>query len=1045
MKIRFFLDNPIFAGVISVLIVALGVLAMFSLPVERFPDIAPPTVTVTAVYPGAKAETVQKSVIAPLEEAINGVEDINYITSTADNSGLATITVYFRQGTDADMAAVNVQNRVTTVTGLLPAEVVRAGISTEKKINSELMTLMLYSPGNRFDEAYVDNYMNSIVVPRIERLAGVSGVYKFGFDYALRIWLKPDMMAHYGLVPADVQAALDDQNIEAATGSFGEDSPGAYQYSLKYHGRLTTPQEFADIIIRSLDDGSVLRLGDVAHIEMGRENYTLLETAEGWNSSGVSIYQAQGSNAREAITRLKAEIDKISESLPKGLEFAVLNDASRFLDASVRDVAVSFFLAIILVLLVVYFFIQDLRATIIPAIGIIVSITGTFAFLYIAGFSINLLTLFALVLCIGTVVDDSIVVVEAVQERYVEGYTSHYKASHDAMGNVSTAILISTFIFMSVFIPVSMIGGTAGTFYRQFGLTMAAAVGISGINALTLSPVLSVLLIRPLKDKNGNERNDFSARFSKAFQASFNAFADKYRNGVAVFIRHKWLSFTLLGVCIAGLAVMASVTKKGLVPQEDSGIVFVCTSTTPGTSLSENAKLLHKADSLFRTFPEIELCVEEAGFSFTGNGPNMGQFFILLKDWKYRKGPGHSAQDVVSRVYEVAAQIPELSMIAMQNSMIPGYSIGSNVELFLQDLDDRGIDRFKEVSDGFVAALNNRPELELAYASFSSDYPQYEVQVDVARCMRAGVQVSEVLSTMGTYLGGQYVSNFNRFSRLFKIMLQAGPESRVDAKSLDHFYVRTGNGMAPLSQFVTLSRCYGPEYLTRFNLYNSISVSASPAPGYSSGQVLQAIQETAQQALPSGYTYELGGLAREEESSGGNLLVIILVSVALIYLILSSLYSSFVLPLVIIMAVPCGLAGSFLFAWLYGLENNIYLQTAVIMLIGLLSKTAILITDYAGRNRAMGMSLYQSAIDAARMRLRPILMTSLTMIIGMIPLMMAKGAGSLSNRTIGACTVGGMLFGTLAMLFIVPCLWMLMQTLHENLKTRWFKSTTSNS
>jgi len=1039
MKSKFFIDNPIFSGVISLAIVALGIIAFTKLPVERYPEIAPPTVTVTATYPGAKAETVLKSVVAPIEEAINGVKNVNYITSTANNDGVANITVFFHHGSDLDIATIDVQNCVTTVSGILPSEVVKGGIITESKVNAELKTMMLYSPDNSFPEDYIDNYMSSIVVPRIERVKGVGSVLKYGSEYALRVWLDPNKMAQYGLVPSDVVAAIDDQNIEIGTGAFGENFENVYQYSLKYRGRLTTPEEFGDVVIRSTMDGNVLKLKDVARLEMGRQAYSILETVEGKHGSGIAIYQSDESNANETIKRLNKEFESMAQDLPKGLEFTTLNDANRFLFASIRDVAMAFILSIILVLAIVYFFLQNFKATLIPAIGIIVSIIGTFGFLYVVGFSINLLTLFALVLCIGTVVDDSIVVVEAVQAKYNEGYTSHYKATSDAMGEVSLSIVISTLIFMSVFIPLAMIGGTSGKFYTQFGLTMAASVGISAINALTLAPVLSILLIHPNKRKDGTEREGFSRRFQKAFIVSFNALTAKYKRSVEFFVKKKWLVFSVLSICIAALLYLASTTKTSLIPQEDTCIAFVCTNATPGTALKENHKSLQRLDSLIRTFPEVELCVEESGYSFLGTGPNMGQFFILLKDWRERRGEGMSADDVVAKIYSHAGEFPELNMIAMQNSMIPGYSSGSNFELYLQDKNDESIEKFKSVSDQFVSALNERSEIELAYASFSSDYPQYKIDVDASQCVRAGVSVKEVLSTLGTYLGGEYVSNFNRFSRIYRVMVQSAPEYRVTPESLSNFYVRTAGGMAPLSQFVTLSKDYGPEYLTRFNLFNSIPISASPAAGYSTGDALEAINQVADSVLPSGYDYEYGGLTREEESTNNNLLIITLISIILIYMILSSLYGSFLLPFVVILAVPCGLAGSFLFTRFFGLENNIYLQTAVVMLIGLLSKTAILITDYARNNRKNGMSIVDSAIDAAQQRLRPILMTSLTMIFGMLPLMFATGAGAKSNATIGASTVGGMVLGTLAMLVIVPVLWIIMQTLHEKILANLFK------
>ncbi|MBQ0016885.1 MAG: efflux RND transporter permease subunit, partial [Bacteroidales bacterium] len=841
-------------------------------------------------------------------------------------------------------------------------------------------------------------------------------------------------MAQYSLIPDDIAAVLDAQNVEMGTGALGENHDNAFQYTLRYRGRLVLPEEFADMVIRTLPSGEVLRVRDVAEVKMGRESYAIYETAEGQPASGIAIYQSEGTNANATIKQIDKLFDDLSHELPKGLRFATLNDTSRYLYEAIDHVVWSFVIALILVLVIVYIFLQDFRATLIPMVGIIVSVVGTFGFLYLLGFSINLLTLFALVLCIGTVVDDSIVVVEAVQSNLDSSHTSRYHATINAIGRVSTPIIVATLIFMSVFIPVSMIGGTSGTFYTQFGLTMAAAVGLSAVNALTLSPVLCTLILR-----HDDKQNGFSARFKQAFSVSFGVWVSRYKRGVLFFFRHKWICGAFLVLSVALLAYFVRTTKTGLVPQEDTSLVFCSTTATPGTSLSENLKVVRRADSIFRTFPEIELCVQEAGFSFIGTGPYMGQFLILLKEWDQRKGKGMSADDVVARIYGCSTQLPEVNMVAFQGTMIPGYSYGNNLELYLQDHLDGGIPQFQEVSQQFVAALNKRPEIAMAYASFSNNYPQYQVSIDAAQCQLAGVSTAEVLSTMGGYLGGRYVSNFNRFSKVYRVMMQAAPNYRVSPEALDKCFVRTPSGMAPLSRFVTLTPTMGPEYLTRFNLYSSIPVTGVPASGYSTGEALKAVAETAREVLPNGYGYEYGGLSREESSSNNNILIIFIVSISLIYLILCCLYESFLKPLVVILAIPCGLMGSFLFARLWGLENNIYLQTAAVMLIGLMAKTAILITDCAGSMRQRGYGIAAAAIAAARMRFRPILMTSLTMIFGMLPLMFATGAGAKGNATIGTCVVGGMIVGTVVMLYAVPVLWALAQRLHEMIKPTWLK------
>lgn len=1031
MNLRYFIDRPILSAVISVAIVLMGMLALVSLPVEQYPDIAPPTIQVYTNYPGANAETVQKAVIVPLEEAINGVEDMNYITSSASNTGDATINVYFKQGSDADMAAVNVQNRVSTALSLLPAEVTRIGVTTMKQQNAELKTLALCSPDDKYDEQFLNNYMKINIEPRLKRIAGVGNVMPLGSNYSMRIWMKPDKMAQYKLVPSDITAVLEKQNIEAATGAFGENHDNTYQYTMKYRGRFSTPEEFGNLVIRSLPGGEVLRLREVADVELGDETYNYTSVLNGHNASMALVFQTAGSNASEVIDEIDKTLEEIAEEMPKGLEIVTLNDASRFLKASIHEVIITLIIAIVLVVLVVYFFLQDIRSTLIPTISIFVSIIGTFAFMSVAGFSINLLTLFALVLAIGTVVDDAIVVVEAVQARFNVGYQSAYMATNHAMKGISSAILTSTFIFMAVFIPVAMMGGTSSMFYTQFGITMAVAVGLSAINAFTISPALCALLLKPYRDEHGNEKNNFAARFRKAFNAVFDAMVSKYVRGVLFFIRKRWLMWGTLAAALALLVVMVRYTKTGLVPQEDMGMVYVSMNSRPGTSLQRNVEVMEQLDKRFSMIPGIEHSSYTSGFSFFGSGPSMGMFFLTLKPWEERTDFMQSADGVMAQVYGIASDVPEASIFAVAPPMIPGYGMGSGFELYMQDKRGGDVNEFKKVTDDFVAALSERPEIGEVYSSFETNYPQYWVDIDAAQCEQAGISPSEILGTLAGYYGGGYVSNFNRFSKLYRVMIQAEPSSRVTPESLNHIYTRVGEEMTPLSQFVKLSKTYGPQDLSRFNLYNSIAVNGMAAEGYSSGDALNAIHETAAQVLPHNYSYEFGGIAREENTTTNNVAIIFAVCIVLVYLILCGLYESLFIPLAVILAVPCGLLGSFLFAQVFGLENNIYLQTGIIMLIGLLAKTAILLTEYAVERRKAGMSLTQAAVGAAKVRLRPILMTALTMVFGMLPLMFASGVGANGSRSLASGAVGGMLVGTLALLFLVPGLFIVFQYLQE--------------
>ena len=1036
MNLRTFIERPVLSAVISITIVVVGIIGLFSLPVEQYPDIAPPTIMVSTTSYGASAETLQKSVIAPLEEAINGVEDMTYMTSSATNSGSVSITVYFKQGTDPDMAAVNVQNRVSRATGQLPAEVTQVGVTTSKRQTSILQMFSLYSPDDSYDENFLSNYISINLKPQILRISGVGDLMIMGGEYSMRVWMKPDVMAQYKLIPSDITGVLAEQNIESATGSFGENSDETYQYTMKYTGRLITPEEFGDIVIRSTDNGEVLKLKDVADIQLGQDSYAYHGGMDGHPGVSCMVFQTAGSNATEVNQNIDKLLEEASKDLPKGVELTQMMSSNDFLFASIHEVVKTLIEAIILVILVVYVFLQDFRSTLIPLVGIVVSLVGTFAFMAIAGFSINLLTLFALVLVIGTVVDDAIIVVEAVQARFDVGYRSSYMASIDAMKGISNAVITSSLVFMAVFIPVSFMGGTSGTFYTQFGLTMAVAVGISAINALTLSPALCALLLKPYINEDGTQKNNFAARFRKAFNSAFDVMVDKYKTIVLFFIKRRWLTWSLLACSVVLLVLLMNNTKTSLVPDEDQGVIFVNVSTAAGSSLTTTDKVMERIEKRLIEIPQLKHVQKVAGYGLlAGQGSSFGMLILKLKPWDERPGDEDNVQSVIGQVYARTADIKDASVFAISPGMIPGYGMGNALELHMQDKMGGDMNEFFTTTQQYLGALNQRPEISMAYSTFDVRYPQWTVEVDAAKCKRAGITPDAVLSTLSGYYGGQYVSNFNRFSKVYRVMIQADPVFRLDETSLDNAFVRMSNGeMAPLSQFVTLTRSYGAESLSRFNMYNSIAVNAMPADGYSTGDAIKAVQETAEQSLPKGYGYDYGGITREENQQSGTTIIIFGICFLMIYLILSALYESFIIPFAVLLSVPCGLMGSFLFAWMFGLENNIYLQTGLIMLIGLLAKTAILLTEYAAERRKAGMGLIASAVSAAKARLRPILMTALTMIFGLFPLMMSSGVGANGNRSLGTGVVGGMTIGTLALLFIVPTLFIAFQWLQERLR-----------
>ena len=1036
MNIRTFIDRPIFAGVISVMIVLLGLISLVQLPVEQFPEIAPPTVSVSANYSGANAETVQRSVVVPLEEAINGVENMMYMTSTASNSGSASIQIYFRQGTDADMAMVNVQNRIASAQGLLPAEVTRSGVSVRKRQTSRIKTLAIYS----FDERFLSNYLKINIEPRLSRIAGVGEVDVRGADYSLRVWLDPAKMAKYSLMPSDISAVLAEQNLESPAGTLGADSRNTFRYTLKYRGRYDKEEDYANMVIRAESDGTVLRLKDVAQVELGSMSYDYIGKVNGHPGTTLMISQTSGSNANEIIEAIDKEVEDIRKSLPKGVEIVDLMSTKDFLDASIASVVETLILAIILVVLVVYVFLQSLRSTLIPSLAIVVSLIGTFAFLMVAGFSLNMITLFALVLVIGTVVDNAIVVVEAVQAKFDDGYTSPYKATVDAMQGISKALIATTFVFMAVFIPVCFMGGTTGTFYTQFGLTMAVAVGISLLNSITLSPALCVILMRPhIPDENG--KLSFSARFHIAFDASFKGLVRHYKKGVKFMLKKRLLTVSLVVVALGGLFYMLENTKTGLVPKEDMGSINIDVQTPPGTNLGETVEVMEQIAQRLDQIHQVETYSYTTGYGMmSGAGSSCGMFTVKLKDWDLRKEEGDDVDSVIERIYDLTSDIASAKILVFTRGMIPGYGASSGFEIYIQDQKGGTIADLKSITDDVIEGLNERPEIARASTSFDTKYPQYLIEVDAAKCKRNGVSPSGVLSVISGYVGGSYASNMNRFSKLYRVMVQATPESRLDTDALSNMFVRNAKGeMSPVSQYVKLTRIYGPQSISRFNLFSAISVNGQAANGYSSGEAIGAVREVMAERLPAGYGYEFGGMSREEASSGSSTAIIFVFCVVFIYLILCAMYESLLIPVVVILSVPFGLAGSFLFANMFGLENNIYLQIGLLMLIGLLAKTAILLTEYASERRRAGASIVGAALSAAKARLRAILMTSLTMIFGMLPMMFATGVGANGNISIGVGTVGGMLIGTIALLFIVPTLFVIFQYIEERLNPNKYK------
>ena len=1117
MKLDRFINRPVLSTVISILIVILGLIGLATLPITQYPDIAPPTVSVRATYQGANAQTVLNSVIAPLEDQINGVENMMYMTSNAANNGSAEISIYFKQGTDPDMAAVNVQNRVSMAQGLLPAEVTQVGVTTQKRQTSMLMVFSIYDEKDQYDIEFLENYANINLIPEIKRVNGVGDATVLGQDYSMRIWLKPDVMAQYKLIPSDVAGALAEQNIEAAPGQFGERGNQSFQYTIRYKGRLQQPEEFENIVIKALENGEVLRMKDIADIELGRLSYNFNNTVNGHKAVSCIVYQMAGTNATQTISDLEQVLSKASETLPSGLKINIAQSANDFLFASIHEVVKTLIEAFILVFIVVYIFLQDMRSTLIPAIAIPVALIATFFVLKLIGFSINLLTLSAMVLAIAIVVDDAIVVVEGVHAKLDQGYKSARTASIDAMSELGGAIVSITLVMMSVFVPVSFMGGTAGTFYRQFGLTMAIAIGFSALNALTLSPALCAIFLKPhnsdasMKERIGvatkEARKIMIARyadsigkmmrpgltllfttiailgmifglfnfenhpvlclvmivisvlalagmttdkFKHSFNASYDSILGKYKKQVLRFIQKKWLSGGIVVGSIVLLVVFMNITPTGMVPNEDTGTIMGVVTLPPGTSQERAMEVLTRVDSLVAADPAVESRTVISGFSFIGGqGPSYGSLIIKLKDWEDRSTMQNSTVVYATLFMRAQKIIKEAQVLFFAPPMIPGYSASSDIELNMQDKTGGDLNHFFEVVNQYTAALEARPEINSAKTSFNPNFPQYMLDIDAAACKKAGLSPSAILSTMQGYFGGLYASNFNSFGKMYRVMIQAEPNATKNLESLSSIKVRNGNEMAPITQFVSIKKVYGPDIISRFNLYTSMKVMVAPASGYTSGQALAAIAKVAKESLPTGFAYELGGMAREEaETSGSTTGLIFVLCFVFVYLLLSAQYESYILPLSVLLSVPFGLLGSFLFVSGIGslgnipalkmilgtMSNDIYMQIALIMLMGLLAKNAILIVEFALDRRKMGMSITWAAVLGAGARLRPILMTSLAMIVGLLPLMFASGAGANGNRTLGTSAIGGMLIGMILQIFIVPALFVAFQYLQEKVK-----------
>lgn len=1059
-----FIKRPVLSTVISIFFVLLGIIGLISLPIEQYPNIAPPTISIQTFYQGADAQTVLNSVITPLEESINGVENMTYMESTATNAGMAMITVYFKQGADPNMAAVNVQNRVSQAQALLPAEVTRAGVTVSKRQSSNVVMYSLTTDDGRYDDEFLTNYNNINIVPMLKRINGVGDVHIPGMKtYSMRIWLYPDKMKQHKLVPSDVSMALAEQNIEAAPGSFGEQSNQKFEYTMRYKGRLKTPEEYGNIIISSNTNGQTVHLRDVAKVELGGLMYSVMMKNNSRPAVIGMVNQVAGSNATQIADDVKTALADAQKQMPPGMKVTIEQDVTEFLFASIEEVVFTLFITLLLVFFVVYIFLQDIRSTLIPMIAVPVALIGTFFFLWVFGFSINLLTLSALLLAIAIVVDDAIVVVEAVHAKLDLGYKSAMTAAIDAMNEISGAIISITLVMSAVFVPVSFMGGTSGTFYREFGVTMAVSIVISALNALTLSPALCAIFLKP-HSKDDHKKLSRVDRFHMAFNTQYDKINTKYQKVVEKIINHRWISSLAVILGIVALVVTMKFTQTGLVPNEDTGTLFAMISLPPGTSQVETQKVTDQVDKMLASNPYIERREQIVGYNFmAGQGSNQSTFIIKLKPFAERKygmidriksvfdGAGiaglfidpTSSNMILGMIYKQTASIKGAQIIAFGSPMIPGYGLTNGVSFVLQDKTGGDLNKFYKVAQDYLAALNKRPEFSRALTTYNPNYPQYMVDVDVAKAKQAGTSPAAILSVLQGYYGGMYASNFNAYGKLFRVMIQGTVESRMSESGLTNIYVRTAGGMAPVSEFCTLKRVYGPSNITRFNLFTSIAINATPADGYSSGQAIQAAEEVAKQVLPQGYGYEFSGLTRSEKEASNSTAMIFVLCIVFVYLILSAQYESYILPLAVILSIPIGLSGAFIFTLIFGHNNDIYMQISLIMLIGLLAKNAILIVEFALERRRTGMAIKYAAILGAGARLRPILMTSLAMIIGLLPLMFASGVGRNGNQTLGAAAVGGMLIGTLCQVFVVPALFAFFQYLQERVKPLVFEDEAS--
>lgn len=1055
-----FIKRPVLSTVVSIFFVLLGTIGLISLPIEQYPDIAPPTISVWTSYQGADAQTVLNSVITPLEESINGVENMTYIQSTATNNGMAQITVYFKQGSDPDMASVNVQNRVSQAQALLPAEVNRVGVIVSKRQTSNVVLYSLTTDDGRYDDEFLTNYNNINVIPLLKRINGVGDVQTPGMkNYSMRIWLKPDKMKQYGLVPTDISGALAEQNIEAAPGAFGEQSDMKYEYIMRYKGRLKTEQEYGNIIISNNKNGQTLHLKDVADIELGGLQYSVSMKNNNQPSVVGMVQQIAGSNATQIASDVKEALAGVQKNMPPGMKVTIQQDVTEFLFASIKEVIFTLFLTLILVFIVVYVFLQDFRSTLIPMIAVPVALIGTFFFLWMFGFSINLLTLSALLLAIAIVVDDAIVVVEAVHAKLDLGYKDALSASIDAMNEISGAIISITLVMSAVFVPVSFMSGTSGTFYREFGVTMAVSIIISAINALTLSPALCAMFLKPHNEEQEGKKMSTIDRFHMAFNTQFDKINTKYKNGVEKLIGHRLITSVSVVVGIVVLVLTMTFTKTGLVPDEDTGVLFATVSLEPGMSQNETQQVTDRIDKMLASNPYVESRVQLVGYNFiAGQGSNQATFIVKLKPFEDRKyglfdrissvfnGAGiaglfidpTSSNMILGMIYKQTASIKGAQVLAFAPPMVPGFAMSNGLNLSMQDKTGGDLNKFFQITQDYLKALKERPEISNAMTSYNPNYPQYMVDVDIAKTKKAGTSPAAVLSVIQGYYGGMYASNFNAYGKLFRVMIQGTVESRINERGLNSIYVRTPSGMAPVSEFCTLRRVYGPSNIARFNLFTSITVNVQTADGYSSGDAIKAVEEVAAEKLPQGYGYEFSGLTRSEQESSNSTGIIFALCLVFVYLILSAQYESYILPLAVVLSIPFGLAGAFIFTQLFGHNNDIYMQISLIMLIGLLAKNAILIVEFALERRRTGMAIKYAAILGAGARLRPILMTSLAMIVGLLPLMFASGVGHNGNQTLGAAAVGGMLIGTLCQVFVVPALFVIFEYLQEKFKPMVF-------